>query len=196
MNTGAGTLPNGNASAGPTATTNKPSAPGLNGLAGLATVEPFLPTSNGGLGGLDDLKDTLPFQSQPSTAHPTKSNTPQKLKFPQVPAAPQPPSKLTQGSVDSYFNHMEGYVRQYKAYNEALTKHFIARNTELEDLDARFIRQRGETTQKLGFASYLKKMNEDEEVMTVWKLAQEMHIKALEQCGEVRNKMKQYLHSG
>jgi len=91
---------------------------------------------------------------------------------------------------------MEGYVRQYKAYNEALTKHFAARNVELEDLDEQFIRQRGETTQKLGFSSYLKKMKEDEQVTTVWKVAQEIHIKALEQCGEVRNKMKQYLHSG
>jgi hypothetical protein len=39
-------------------------------------------------------------------------------------------------------------------------------------------------------------MNEDEEVMEAWKLAQEMHIKALMQCEEVRNKMKQYLPSG
>lgn len=193
---GTGTLPNGHASAPTSATTNKTPGPGLNGLSGLATVEPFLPSTNGGLGGLDDLKDTLPFQSQPSNAHPTKPNTAQKLKFPQVPAAPQPPSKLTQASVDSYFTLMEGYVRQYKAYNEALTKHFAARNVELEDLDEQFIRQRGETTQKLGFSSYLKKMKEDEQVTTVWKVAQEIHIKALEQCGEVRNKMKQYLHSG
>jgi curved DNA-binding protein CbpA len=196
MNTGTGTVPTGSASAPPSATTPKPPGPGLNGLSGLATVEPFLPSSNGGLGVLDDLKDTLPFESQPSNAHPTKPNTAQKLKFPQIPAAPKPPAKLTQATVDHYFTQMEGYVRQYKTYNEALTKHFAARNLELEDLAGGFIRQRGETTQKLGFASYLKKMKEDQKVIVVWNLAQEEHIKALEQCGEVRNKMKQYLHSG
>lgn len=183
---------NGNAS-----TSNPPKAPtgAFNGLSGLAAVEPFLPSSNGGLGGLGDLKDTLPFKSQPSNSHPTKSSTAQKLKFPQVPAAPAVPAKITQESVGSYFSQMEIYVRQYKAYNATLTKHFIARNEELENLDERCIHQRGETTQKLGFASYLKKMKEDEGVMEAWKVAQEWHIKALEQCAEVRNKAKQYLTS-
>jgi curved DNA-binding protein CbpA len=194
--TGIGKLPNGSSSAPPSATAAKPPSPGLNGLSGLANVEPFLPPTNGGLGGLDDLKDTLPFESQASNIHPTKSNMAQKLKFPQIPGAPQPPLKLTKESADAYFDRMEGYVRQYKAYSTALTNHFVARNAELEDLDEKFIRQRGETTQKLGFASYVKKMNEDEEVMEAWKLAQEMHIKALMQCEEVRNKMKQYLPSG
>jgi hypothetical protein len=192
-----GTVPNGDATSSPPATAAKAPAPGLSGLSGLANVEPFLPSSVGGLGGLDELKDTLPFKSQPSNSHPTKSNTVQKLKFPTIPAAPlPPPGKLTQAAADFYFAQMEGYIRQFKNYSEALTKHFAGRNAELNNLDDRFVRQRGETTQKLGFASYLKKMKEDEEVMVVWKLAQEKHIKALEQCGEVRNKMKQYLSSG
>ncbi|KAF2690129.1 hypothetical protein K458DRAFT_99057 [Lentithecium fluviatile CBS 122367] len=170
-------------------------APGLNGLSGLTNVAPFLPSGDGGLAGLDALKDNLPFKSQPSDVHPTKPNKAQKLKFPTVPSAPLPPLKLNEASADFYFTQMEGYVRQYKAYCEALTKHFAGRNAELEDLDDRFIHHRGETTKKLGFTSYLKKMKEDEEVMVVWKLAQEMHIKAMEQCGEVRNKMKQYSFS-
>lgn len=155
---GAGIAANGNATASPSATSAEPPAPGLGGLSGLANVEPFLPAANGGLGGLNDLKDNLPFRSQASTAHPTKPNTAQKLKFPTVPGAPKPPAKLDQASTNSYFTQMEGYVRDFKEYSKAMTAHFAARDAELEDLDARFIHNRGETTKKLGFASYLNKM--------------------------------------
>ncbi|KAF2628697.1 hypothetical protein BU25DRAFT_30694 [Macroventuria anomochaeta] len=170
------------------ATVGTPSAPGLNGLSGIATVEPFLPTQNGGLSELDALKDTLPFQSQASSTHPTKPNAARTLKFPPVPAAPHPPLKLDQATTDAYFSHMEGYVRSFNAFSKGITAHFASRSAELEDLDDRFIHNRGETTKKLGFASYLNRMEEDEAVMTMWKIAQERHIQALEQCEEVRNK--------
>jgi hypothetical protein len=63
----------------------------------------------------------------------------------------------------------------------------------MEDLDDHFIQHRGETTKKLGFASYMAKMEEDESVMETWKLAQEKHIAALQQCADMRNKtMKLY----
>jgi hypothetical protein len=159
-------------------------------MAGLA--EPLFGTQNGGIA-LDDLRNTLPFDSQASNAHPTKPNMAQKLKFPEVPHAPPPPAKVDQASADEYFNRMESYVKAYKKYNKSLTLHFVARNTEMEDLDDRFIHHRGETTKKLGFASYLAKMREDEEVMETWKVAQERHISALQQCEEIRNKaMKMY----
>lgn len=167
---------------------NTPAAPGLNGLSGIASVEPFLPTQNGGLSELDALKDTLPFQSQASTAHPTKSNSARTLKLPPVPMAPHAPSKLDQATTDEYFSRMEGYVKAFNNFSLGVTNHFASRSAELEDLDDRFIHHRGETTKKLGFASYLNRMKEDEAVMTMWKIAQERHIQALEQCEEVRNK--------
>ncbi|KAJ4371537.1 hypothetical protein N0V83_004756 [Neocucurbitaria cava] len=83
---------------------------------------------------------------------------------------------------------METYVKAYKSYSKLLTGHFVGRNLELEDLDDRFIHHRGEGTKKLGFASYLARMKEDEEVMETWKVAQERHIQALLQCEEVRFK--------
>jgi hypothetical protein len=161
---------------------------GLNGLSGIATVEPFLPTQNGGLSDVNALKNTLPFQSQASTAHPTKPNSARILKLPTVPAAPHPPLKLDQATTDAYFSHMAVYARAFNAFSAGVTAHFASRNAELEDLDDRFIHNRGETTKKLGFASYLNRMKEDEAVMTTWKIAQERHIQALEQCEEVRNK--------
>lgn len=171
----------------PPAPVGDPSAPGLNGLSGIATVEPFLPAQNGGLS-LDALKDTLPFQSQASNAHPTKPNSARTLKFPTVPAAPHPPLKLDVATTDAYFGHMKAYVKSFNAFNKDITQHFASRSAELEDLDDRFVHNRGETTKKLGFASYLSRMKEDEHVMVMWKIAQERHIQALEQCEEVRNK--------
>jgi hypothetical protein len=91
-------------------------------------------------------------------------------------------------TTDAYFSHMEGYVRSFNAFSKGVTDHFASRSAELEDLDDRFIHNRGETTRKLGFASYLNRMREDEAVMVMWKVAQERHIQALEQCEEVRNK--------
>ncbi|KAF3006838.1 hypothetical protein E8E13_010671 [Curvularia kusanoi] len=163
-------------------------APGLNGLSGIASVEPFLPTQNGGLSELDALKDTLPFQSQASSAHPTKPNSARTLKLPPLPVAPHAPLKLDQAAADAYFSHMEAYVKAFHAFSQGITNHFTSRNSELEDLEDKFIHVRGEPTKKLGFASYLIRMKEDEAVMTTWKIAQERHIKALEQCEEVRNK--------
>ena len=167
---------------------NPASAPGLNGLSGIATVEPFLPAQNGGLSALDALKETLPFESQASSAHPTKPNSARTLKLPPLPVAPHAPSKLDQASAEEYFSHMESYVKAFHAFSQGITSHFASRSTELEDLDNKFIHVRGETTKKLGFASYLNRMREDEAVMTTWKIAQERHIKALEHCEEVRNK--------
>ncbi|KAF1845425.1 uncharacterized protein K460DRAFT_376855 [Cucurbitaria berberidis CBS 394.84] len=184
---GIGTVPNGSATAPSSATSARPPVLGLNGLSGIANVEPFQAPQNGGIG-LDELKDTLPFPSQSASSHPTKPNTAQKLKYPEMPTAPPLPAKLDQSSADQYFHRMESYIKAYKNYCKALTAHFVARNTELEQLDDHFIHHRGETTKKLGFASYLAKMREDEEVMETWKLAQERHINALQQCEEVRHK--------
>lgn len=185
---GPGVLPNGSATAPSSATTANPPIPGLNGIGGIATVEPFVKPPNGGLSGLGDLSDTLPFDSQPSRSHPTKPNTSQRLKYPEIPGAPSPPVKVDQASADQYFRRMESYVKAYKNYSKALTNHFVARNAELENLDDNFIHRRGETAKRLGFASYLARMRDDEEVMETWKLAQERHIYALQQCEETRNK--------
>ncbi|OAL52274.1 hypothetical protein IQ07DRAFT_504992 [Pyrenochaeta sp. DS3sAY3a] len=179
--------PNGSATAPSSATSAHPPGPGIN-LSGIANVEPFLPPpSQRGLG-LDELKDTLPFPSQSANTHPTKPNTSQKLKYPDIPIAPPPPCKIDLNIADQYFSRMESYCKAYKKYNKVLTDHFVSRNAELEEMDDRFIHHRGEMTKKIGFAGYLARIREDEEVMETWKLAQERHIHALQQCEEIRNK--------
>ncbi|KAJ4360609.1 uncharacterized protein N0V89_001175 [Didymosphaeria variabile] len=193
---GTGTVPNGTAATSSTAPTDKAVDPGLNGLAGLGNVEPFLPATNRGMG-LDELKDTLPFKSGASQNHPTKPNTAQKLKYPEVPVAPFVPPKLDPASMNDYFSRMESYVRQYRKWNQNMMSHFAAREEELNDLEDRFIHQRGETTNRIGFPGYLARMKEDETVMETWKVGQEMHMMAMMKCQDVRNKtMKQYLPSG
>jgi hypothetical protein len=187
-------LPNGVATASSSASGAQPTS-GLNGLTGLRNVEPLAPSANGaGLGGLGDLQDTLPFPSKASNTHPTKPNSAQKLKYPKIPGAPQPPPVLNEASVKNYFTLMEIYVRHYIEYNRTMTSHFDGRNAELDNkLDKHFIGNRGETTNGIGLASYMRKMKEDQEILGTWKLAHEMHLQVMQKCEEVRNKtVKQY----
>lgn len=189
------TVPNGTA-ADSAVSADKSTDPGSNPLAGLGNVEPFLPATNRGLG-LDELKDSLPFKSGTSQTHPTKPNTAQKLKYPEIPVAPPGPAKLDPASTNDYFSRMENYVRQYRKWNQNMMSHFAAREEELNDLEDRFIHQRGETTNRIGFPGYLARMKEDESVIATWQIGQEKHIAALETCQDVRNKtMKQYIASG
>ncbi|PVH94297.1 hypothetical protein DM02DRAFT_196195 [Periconia macrospinosa] len=184
--TGTGTTAKNNTQTKSAVPASQPAAPGLN-LNGMKTVEPFTQADTG-LSGLGALGDQLPFPSQASNDHPLKLNNPRQMKYPPVPAAPAVPTTLDPTATNEYLKQFEGYVRQYRQYRSALTAHLAARNEEFDNLDDNFVRQRGERTQKLGFASYLHKNKEDEGVLEAFKYAQELHIKALEQCDDVRRK--------
>lgn len=189
-------VPNVTATSAPLSSTEKVHAAGLNGFAAeLGKVAPFIASTNRSLD-LDELKDNLPFKSEASQNHPTKPNTAQKLKNPEVPIAPTVPAKLEKDLVDEYFSRMESYVRQYRRWTQNMVSHFAAREEELLDLHDNFIHQRGETTTKIGFPGYLAREKEDEAVMETWKVGRELHISAMVKCQEVRNKTKQYLPSG
>ncbi|KAL6170836.1 hypothetical protein ACJQWK_03793 [Exserohilum turcicum] len=183
----ASSIPNGFATAPSSATTAKPPAAGLNGL-GPDFIKPLVEPQKNGLGGMASVGDALPFSSEASNSHPIKANAARSLKYPEVPHAPPVPAKLDLASIDQYFERMGSYVKSYRNYCKVLTGHFAARNTEMEELDEHFIRNRGETSKKVGFVSYLAKMEEDESVMETWKVAQERHIVALQQCADVRTK--------
>jgi hypothetical protein len=174
------------------------SASGLDGLNGLRNVEPLQPSSNGDVlsGGLTDLGDTLPFPSRASNLHPTKPKTPRDLQYGKVPAPPTPPAKLDQLSVGVYFTQMEFYVRAFREWDRTILKHFDAREADFESLDEHFISNRGETTNKLGFPSYMRKSKEDLKVRMAWNAGHEMHLQTMELCDEIRNKtMKQYAYA-
>ena len=185
---GSAPLPNGSASAPPSATTTVPPASGLNGLgSSLVDDEIFTAPQAGGLG-MNGVSDALPFPSEPSSTHPTKPATAQKLKFPLMPKAPKLPVPFTQVFVDLYLQQFEQYVRDYQKAKLDMTLHFMARDTELETLDPRFCHNRGETASKLGFQSYAAKMKEDEQVLATWSYWHEEHMKALGDCEDVRRK--------
>lgn len=181
-----GTAAKDNAQTNPAEAASQSAAPGLN-LNGMKTVEPFT-QADAGLSGLGALGDQLPFPSQASNDHPLKSSNPRQIKYPRVPAPPVLPSSISPSATNEYFKQFEGYVRQYRQYRLAITAHLAARDEEFDNLDDNFVRQRGERTQKLGFASYLQKNKEDEGVLEAFKVAQELHIKALEQCDDIRRK--------
>jgi hypothetical protein len=189
-----GAMPNGSATAPPSATTVHPSPPGLNGV-GTAMIneETFAPPRTDNLG-MNGVGDALPFESKASNSHPTKPNTAQKLKFPHMPAAPVMPHAYDQVFVDMYFQKFEQYCKDYMHATKAMTAHFVARDAELaSDLPDRFAHHRGEMSKKIGFPGYLARMKEDEQVLMTWNTYQEHHLKALAQCEEVRNKsMKLY----
>jgi hypothetical protein len=185
---GSAPLSNGSASAPPSATTNQLPASGLNGFGtSLVDDEVFAAPQADGLG-MNNLGATLPFPSAPSTTHPTKPATAQKLKFPLMPKAPKLPAPFTQIFVDLYLQQFEQYVREYQKAKRDMTLHFLARDTELESLDPRFCHNRGETGVKLGFQSYAAKMKEDEQVIATWGYWHEEHLKALGECEDVRRK--------
>ncbi|KAF2830763.1 hypothetical protein CC86DRAFT_391600 [Ophiobolus disseminans] len=176
------------------ATAPHPPASGLNGLATALAGDDLFAAPNTGSLGMNGVGDALPFQSAPSSSHPTKSNTAQKLKFPLMPKAPKLPASYTQVFVDLYFQQFEQYCREYCRATKEMTTHFIARDAEIAaDLESRFAHSRGETSKKLGFTSYMARMKEDEVVLKTWNLYQESHLKAMDECEEVRNRtMKLY----
>jgi len=191
---GTAAVPNGSASAPASATAPNPPASGLNGLATALADDDLFTAPRTTSMGMNGIGDALPFQSAPSSMHPTKPNTAQKLKFPLMPKAPKLPTSYTQVFVDLYFQQFEQYCRDYMKATKDMTAHFVARDAELAgDLDARFAHHRGETSKKLGFTSYMARMKEDEVVLKTWNLYQENHLKAMDECEEVRNRtMKLY----
>jgi hypothetical protein len=175
-------------------TASKPPAAGLNGVTSALVDDDTFAAPRTGSMGLNGMGDALPFNSEPSKAHPTKPNSAQKLKFPSMPLPPALPTTYDQVFVDLYFSRFETYCKDYMKATKEMTAHFVARDAELAgNLDDRFAHHRGETTKKLGFASYLARMKEDEQVLGTWQVYQENHLKAMEQCEEVRNRtMKLY----
>jgi hypothetical protein len=185
---GAGPLPNGAAHAA------KAPASGLNGVTtALVDDKTFAPPNTGSMG-LNGMSEALPFPSESSKLHPTKPNSAQKLKFPNMPAAPALPTTYDQIFVDLYFQQFETYCKNYMRATQQMTAHFVARDAEIAtNLDDRFAHNRGETTKKLGFPGYLARMKEDEQVLETWGVFQQKHLTAMAQCEEVRNRtMKLY----
>ena len=163
--------------------------PGLDGLIGLKNVAPITPSSDGGLRDLKDLTSTLPFESRASANHPLKPSAPQNLGLPPVPKAPDEPARVTKQLFASYMQAMYAYMALWHKFNSTMVLHFAERGKWCECLDPTWLTAAGEVTDKPGFDSYLRALQEDEKVRKHWNIACEKHLVALEACAKVREKV-------
>lgn len=164
-------------------------SPGLDGLIGLKNVAPIAPSSDGGLRDLKDLASTLPFESRASANHPLKPSAPQNLGLPPVPKAPDEPARVTKQFFASYMQAMYAYMAHWHKFNSAMVLHFAEREKWCECLNPTWLTAAGERTDKPGFDSYLRALQEDEKVREHWNVACEKHLAALEACAKVREKV-------
>ncbi|OCL04737.1 hypothetical protein AOQ84DRAFT_111508 [Glonium stellatum] len=165
-----------------------PFGPGLESLFELKNVEPIKQSSNGGLRDLNNLSSTLPFESRTSASHPFKPSAPQNLNLPLVPKPPDEPSRLTKQTFARYMHAMQAYMVMWHGFNSTLVSHFAEREKWCACLDAKWLTSLGEPTNKPGFDSYLRSLQEDEKVRTHWNIACEKHRTAVEACARVREK--------
>lgn len=176
-------------SAGASSSATDAFGPGLDGLIGLKNVAPITPSSDGGLRDLKDLTSTLPFESRASANHPLKPSAPRNLGLPPVPKAPDEPARVTKQLFASYMQAMFAYMALWHKFNSTMVLHFAERGKWCECLDPTWLTAAGEVTDRPGFDSYLKALQEDEKVRKHWNIACEKHLVALEACAKVREKV-------
>lgn len=182
----------------PKVPTTEPSKDTVN-LTDLKKVAPFA-TSASGLQSTDDLASSLPFESNPSPNHPTKSFAPKELPLPQPPKAPTPPERLTQKSWADHLGHFSAYMIEWNKYNRIMLNHFEARQAAAEMLmspvnphhpmreGGGWLGAKGEG-EKGGFKSYLQALTEDERVRMHWTVSCERHKDAVQRLGGLREKV-------
>ncbi|KAL1960818.1 hypothetical protein VTO42DRAFT_5801 [Malbranchea cinnamomea] len=147
----------------PTAAENKadePSKSGLFDFKKLESVAPFAPTNNSGIDDLQDLKTTLPFESQPADNSRSKVRA-RDLNLPKPPKPPRPPQLLLISSKpgaaaepvlmrstwDKYIAEMEAYMHEWNDFNRKMLGHFNARQNLVETgLAPNWMRAAGDTT--------------------------------------------------
>ncbi|KAK1531238.1 DnaJ domain-containing protein [Colletotrichum paranaense] len=163
-------------------------------LADLKNVAPFAQNSSG-LGSLNDLKMSLPFESQPSGRAPIEKEKKPSLDFPVIPQAPRPPPtfavnlKPTGGAWQKYTQDFQSYVLRWEIFNAQVIEHFNARKANIADLRARkgysFLVSRGDDE----IHEYLEWMAQDKEVRRKWAVACEDHEARIREFMVYKGKM-------
>ncbi|KXH45790.1 DnaJ domain-containing protein [Colletotrichum nymphaeae SA-01] len=163
-------------------------------LADLKNVAPFAQNSSG-LGSLNDLKMSLPFESQPSGRAPIEKEKKPSLDFPVIPQAPRPPPtfavnlKPTGGAWQKYTQDFQSYVLRWEIFNAQVIEHFNARKANIADLRARkgysFLVSRGDDE----IHEYLEWMAQDREVRRKWAVACEDHEARIREFMVYKGKM-------
>ncbi len=158
-------------------------------LGGLKNVAPFAPTKEG-LKDLDDLSQTLPFESRPAPRR--QSLAPQRLALPNPPKGPEVPEKLTQNGWERYLAQMRAYMYEWNGYNKKMLSHFSDRQREVEDgLAPEWMSAVGEggSGGKGGYGKLMKGIEEDFRVRAHWDVSWEKHRECLLGLGRIRERL-------
>ncbi|KAI1365462.1 hypothetical protein F5Y08DRAFT_173543 [Xylaria arbuscula] len=150
-------------------------------------VEPFIEPSPKGLGSFEDLKSTLPFESQPSEQLPLDIKPPGgPLEFPLPPVAPRlPPTMGVAGirpnnsSFRKYAQDFNNYMEKWQVFNKKVITHFSTRQEEFNSRRSR----RGANWLEDGVRDYLIEVDQDLDV-------QKKHLDA---CAEHRKRVAEYM---
>lgn len=167
-------------------------------FADLRNVAPFA-THGDGLKSFADLKDNLPFESQPSDEIPLeqKISAPKPLSFPDPPPAPRPP--LTMGVANmktnvptwnKYVQDFEDYMRRWDVFTGQVTDHFSTRRARIaalrEEKGYGFLGARGDSD----YLEYFQTVQQDNDVRRRWGAACDDHEQRLREFMAFREKMK------
>lgn len=171
------------------------SRPNLN-LNDFRHVEPFSQNSGGGLSDLNNLQTELPFDSQASARHPSKTARAMP-EMPKPPVAPLPPSHITQHHWDAYLSQMRDYMWKWHVFNHKMVVHFQERVLELDQSDHGpgvgwidgWLGIVGETGELKGWDSYVQGLQADQRWRHAWTEACERHGEAIERHERIRRQM-------
>jgi len=184
-----------------------PRANGFN-LNDLKQAGPFAP-SNTGLEDLEDITNSLPYQSRPadtlSALERTNSSRFRDLKLPQPPKIPHCPAdnELNQDSWRQFGDAMTAYMHDWTRFNAAMIEHFRARQEAVtHGMYRNWVSAQGDGataedfeashgSDKAGYATYMTWLKDDRKCRTWWDVAFEEHRVCLESLGDVRKKIKE-----
>lgn len=164
----------------------------------LSHVEPIAKSADG-LKNLADLSSTLPFQSSAAASTSTQSLRPQKLVTPNVPKAPQAPTKLTKQSWHVYALAFGTYLEHFHGFNKTMLAHFDTRQKQADTRmvnGTAWLEATGDPTSQMGWGHYLKGVLEDEAVRTVWDLGCERHLEAVKKFQDLRERVRKLVSQG
>jgi len=159
-------------------------------------VAPFSTESTGGIRNLNDLSSSLPFQSQPSSAHPSRPMS-LRIELPKPPRAPPPPSTLTKASWNYHLLQMMTYMTAWNQFYAQMVGRFQDRAVQLAEMEKGpaggmvegWLGAVGETEALGGWETYVKAMKDDERLRAHLTVACEHHKEAVERHGRLRNQI-------
>lgn len=177
----------------------------------LGKTAPFAPSETG-LKDLDDLKDSLPFQSRPADtvdldsddAYDSRSKI-RHLNLPHPPRTIIAPrdDELTQERWETYVHDMYAYMHDWNVFNMKMIDHFRARQDQInvgmgkhwissvsEGPPADLLDIRQLDGPRAGYAAYMQWLEDDMVCRSWWEEACERHLRCFEDLGRVREKVK------